>query len=116
LGRFVQKRSFERRVPSCVYRLKYYRRGPTTLSDTMTDLNIPQDADAEQAKALVREHFEIGDVVEVRDAERTEDHQMDTSGEITGFEPDYLEIDDQPLGEGSARYEEIQSVAKIESE
>ncbi|MGQ3413539.1 hypothetical protein [Natrinema versiforme] len=82
----------------------------------MTNLKIPPDADTERTKALVREHLEIGDIVEVRSEERTEDHETDVTGELTSFEPGYLEIDGQPLGEGSVRYDEIQTVGKIESE
>lgn len=81
----------------------------------MTDLTIPADADANRAKALVEEHIEIGDIVTVRDAERTEDHQMDITGEVTGFESDYLEIDGNSPGEGGVRYDEIQTVGQIES-
>ncbi|WP_222918495.1 hypothetical protein [Natrinema sp. SYSU A 869] len=81
----------------------------------MTDLTIPPDADTEQTKALVQDHFEIGETIEVRSEERTEDHQTDITGELTDFEPGYLEIDGQPLGEGSVRYDEIHTVSKIES-
>ncbi len=80
----------------------------------MTDLTIPSDADADRTKALLQDHFEIGDTVEVRDAERTEGHQTDVVGEVTGFESGYLEIDGRALGEGSVRYDDIGTVGKIE--
>lgn len=82
----------------------------------MTDLSIPPDADTDRIKALVQDHLEIGDTVEVRSEERTEDHQTAVTGELTGFEPGYLEIDGQPLGEGSVRYDEIHTVGKLESQ
>ncbi|SEP79802.1 hypothetical protein [Natrinema salaciae] len=82
----------------------------------MTDLTIPPDADVDRTKALVREHLEIGDTVEVRSEDRTEDHQTDVVGELTGFEPGYLEIDGQSLEEGSVRYDQIHTIARITSE
>ncbi|OLZ40540.1 hypothetical protein A6E15_05840 [Natrinema saccharevitans] len=80
----------------------------------MTDLTIPADAGTDRIKTLVQDHLEIGDTVEVRDAERTEDHGTDVVGEVTGFEPGYLEIDGRSLDEGSVRYDEIHTVGKIE--
>ncbi|ELY66833.1 hypothetical protein [Natrinema versiforme] len=81
----------------------------------MTNIEIPPDADADRRRALVQEHLEIGDIVEVRSDERTEDHETDVTGELTSFEPGYLEIDGKPLDEGSVRYDEIHTVGKIES-
>ncbi|MDF9746831.1 hypothetical protein [Natrinema salsiterrestre] len=82
----------------------------------MTHLTIPTDADTNRTEALVREHLEIGDFVEVRSEERTEDHLTDATGEVTGFEAGYLELDEQPPGEGSVRYDEIHTVDRIEDE
>ncbi|ELZ10237.1 hypothetical protein C478_15132 [Natrinema thermotolerans DSM 11552] len=82
----------------------------------MTDLTIPPDADTDRIKALVQDHFEIGDTVEVRSEERTEDHGTDVVGDVTGFEPGYLEIDGQSLDAGSVRYDEIHTVGTIESD
>ncbi|MFC6769527.1 hypothetical protein [Natrinema soli] len=81
----------------------------------MTDLTIPPDADTDRTRALVRDHVEIGDTVEVRNEERTEDHQTDVTGEVTGLEADYLEIDGQSPENGGVRYDEIHTVSKIES-
>lgn len=81
----------------------------------MTDLTIPPDADTDQVKALVRDHVEPGDTVEVRSEERTEDHLTDVTGEVTALESDYLEIDGQPPGDGGVRYDDIHTVSKIES-
>jgi hypothetical protein len=80
----------------------------------MTDLTIPPDADTDRIEALVRDHLEIGDTVEVRNEERTEDHGTDVVGEVTGFEAGYLEIDGRPLDGGSVRYDEIHTVGKID--
>ncbi|QLK26610.1 hypothetical protein HYG81_03050 [Natrinema zhouii] len=81
----------------------------------MTDLTIPPDADTDRIKALVQDHVEIGDTVEVRSEERTEDHQTAVTGEVTGIEPGHLEIDGQSLNNGSVRYDEIHTVSTIES-
>ena len=81
----------------------------------MTDLTIPADADAAEARALIQDNIQVGETVKVRNAERTEDHQIDVTAEVTSFEPEYIEIDDQPLGEGSVRYDDIQTIAKVES-
>ncbi|SEV83376.1 hypothetical protein [Natrinema salifodinae] len=82
----------------------------------MTDITIPPDADEDQARRLIEDHVEIGDVVEIRSEERTEDHPVDVTGEVTGIEPGYVEIDGRPVGEGSVRYDQIHTVGKIESE
>ncbi|MDS0474982.1 hypothetical protein [Natrinema sp. 1APR25-10V2] len=81
----------------------------------MTDLTIPPDADERRAAELVQSHVEIGDTVEIRNAERTEDHQLDVTGEVTGFEPEYVELDGQSLDDKGVRYDEIHTVSRIES-
>ncbi len=81
----------------------------------MTDLTIPPDADERRAAELVQSHVEIGDTVEIRNAERTEDHQLDVTGEVTGFEPEYVELDGQSSDDKTVRYDEIHTVSRIES-
>jgi len=81
----------------------------------MTDLTVPSDANTKRIKALVQNHVELGDTVEVRSEERTEDRMMDVTGEVTGLEPAYLELDGRSLAEGSVRYDEINSVSILES-
>lgn len=82
----------------------------------MTELTIPPDTDEEHAAQLVREHVEVGDVVEVRSKEWADDSQdFDIEGTVTGIEPGYLELDDQPVDEGSVRYDEIHTVTQVDS-
>ncbi|WP_408958089.1 hypothetical protein [Natrinema sp. 74] len=81
----------------------------------MTDLTIPPDADERRAAELVQSHVEIGDTVEIRNSERTEDHQLDVTGEVTGLEADYVEIDGQSPADKGVRYDEIHTVSRIES-
>ncbi|MFP8954292.1 hypothetical protein ACLI4Z_15185 [Natrialbaceae archaeon A-arb3/5] len=81
----------------------------------MTELTIPPDADEQEATKLVQEHVEVGDIVEVREAERTGSGEPEITGEVTGIEPGYLELDGQPLDEGSVRYDEIQTLTIVES-
>ncbi|WP_049921266.1 hypothetical protein [Halopiger djelfimassiliensis] len=81
----------------------------------MTELTIPSEADAGRAAELVSDHIEIGDTVEVREADRTGGEEHTLTGEVTGLEPGYLELDGQPLDEGSIRYDEIHTVTRIES-
>jgi len=81
----------------------------------MTNLTVPPDANTRRTKALVQEHVDIGDTVEVRSAERTMDQITLVTGDVTGFESEYLELDGQSLDEGSVRYDEIHTVSKIES-
>jgi len=81
----------------------------------MTDLTVPSDANTKRIKALVENHVELGDTVEVRSEERTEDRMTDVTGEVTSFEPGYLELDGQSLAEGSVRYNKINSVSVLES-
>ena len=82
----------------------------------MTELTIPPDADDERAAALVREHVDVGDEVEVREAERTGGDDPAVTGEVTGIEAGYLELDGQPLDGKSVRYDEIKSLTRVESE
>ncbi|GAB3665949.1 hypothetical protein [Halopiger thermotolerans] len=80
----------------------------------MTDLTIPPDADDERAKALVQEYVDVGDVVQVWEADRTGSDDPEHEGEVTGLEPGYLELDGQPLDEGSIRYDKIHSLIRLE--
>ncbi|MFD1564128.1 hypothetical protein ACFR99_11265 [Haloarchaeobius amylolyticus] len=81
----------------------------------MTNLTVPPDADTKRTKSLVQEHVDIGDTVEVRSEERTAGQMTAVTGDVTGFEPGYLELDGQPLDDGSVRYDEIHTVSTIES-
>ncbi|WP_306052361.1 hypothetical protein [Natronococcus wangiae] len=81
----------------------------------MSQLTIPPDAGEERASELVREHVEIGDVVEIRNEKRTEEDAFDVKGTVTSVEPGYLELDEKPPTEGSVRYDEIHTITKIES-
>jgi len=48
----------------------------------MTDLTVPSDANTKRIKALVENHVELGDTVEVRSEEPTGDRMVprDTDG------------------------------------
>lgn len=81
----------------------------------MTELTIPPDADEKRATELVQEFVSIGDVVEIRDQNRTEGDTIHVTGTVTGLESGYLEIDEQPPSEGSVRYDSIHTVSKVES-
>lgn len=79
----------------------------------MTELTIPPDASDERAAALVSDHVDVGDVVEVWERDRTGGDDPEVTGEVTGIEPGYLELDGRPLGEGSVRYDRIGTVIKV---
>ena len=83
----------------------------------MTELTVPPTADPEKVESLVREFLEVGDEVEIRGDEMT-DERLHTSGEVTGFvdrpgEAAYLEIDGAPLGRGSILYDDVESIIKV---
>ena len=83
----------------------------------MTELQIPPEADEREAMELVDELVDIGDVVEVESYAMTGEERIEVTGEITGShdpdsEPAYLEIDGQPVGEGSVPYEKIERVIR----
>lgn len=80
----------------------------------MTELTIPPDADEVRATKLVQEHVDVGDVVEIWEADRTGSDDPHHTGEVTGLEPGYLELDGRPLDEGSIRYDEIHSLIRVE--
>ena len=83
----------------------------------MTELTIPPDADGDRAAQLVQEHVEVGDVVEVQSKEWADDSQdFDIEATVTGFEPVYLELDEQPVDEGSVRYDELHTVVRVDSD
>ncbi|ELZ04343.1 hypothetical protein [Natrialba aegyptia] len=81
----------------------------------MTELTIPRDASTEEASRLVEEHVTVGDSVEVREADRTGADDVSATGEVTGIEPGYLELDGRSPGEGSPRYDQIRTVIRIEA-
>ncbi|RKD97696.1 hypothetical protein [Halopiger aswanensis] len=80
----------------------------------MTELTIPPDADDSRAKALVQEHVDVGDVVQIWEADRTGSDDPEHEGKVTGLEPGYLELDGQPLEAGSIRYDQIHSLIRLE--
>ncbi|MFC4543409.1 hypothetical protein ACFO5R_15875 [Halosolutus amylolyticus] len=82
----------------------------------MTDLTIPPDADQQEAATLVQQHVSVGDEVEVWEADRTGADDPERAGTVTGIEPGYLELDGQPLDEGSVRYDEIHVVVRVDTE
>ena len=82
----------------------------------MTELTIPGEADEQRAAQLVREHVEIGDTVEVRESERTGGDDPEVTGEVTAVEAGYLELDGEPVDGKSVRYDEIQTLTRVESE
>ncbi|MWV39907.1 hypothetical protein [Natrialba sp. INN-245] len=81
----------------------------------MTELTIPPDADEQKATRLVQEHVTVGDDVEVRKADRTGSGDPQLTGGVTGIEAGYLELDGNSLGEGSVRYDEIHTIARLDS-
>ena len=81
----------------------------------MTELTIPPDATEERASKLVREHVDVGDVVQIWEADRTGSDDPEHHGEVTGLEPGYLELDGRPVDEGSIRYDQIHSLIRVES-
>lgn len=81
----------------------------------MTELSIPRDADEERAAALVREHVSVGDVIEVWERDRTDADDPEFTGEVTGIEPGYLELDGQSLEDESIRYDKIGTIIRVES-
>ncbi|NGM67578.1 hypothetical protein G6M89_00905 [Natronolimnobius sp. AArcel1] len=81
----------------------------------MTELEIPPDASEERAAKLVQEHVSVGDVVEVWEADRTDASDADRTGEVTGIEHGYLELDGHDLNEGSVRYDEIRTLIRVKS-
>ena len=80
----------------------------------MTELSVPRDADQERAAELVHQHVTVGDVVEVWERDRTGGDDPEITGEVTGIEPDYLELDGQSVEEGSVRYDRIGKVVRVE--
>ena len=82
----------------------------------MTDVTIPVDADEQRASELVCEHLEVGEEVLVKNQETAAGDRIEERGEVTGFEPGYLELDGQPPTEKSVRYDEIHIITKLDTE
>jgi len=61
----------------------------------MTERTVPSDADTKRTKALVQDHVDIGDTIEVRNEERTGDRMIAVTGEVTGLESE-LAVDGRP--------------------
>ena len=81
----------------------------------MTELEMPPHADEQQVAELVAEHVAVGDEVQVWGADRTGGDDPERTGTVTGIEPGYLELDDEPLEGRSVRYDEIKTVSRVES-
>lgn len=84
----------------------------------MTELEIPPDADAETAEALVREFVEVGTVVRAHTQETMGEPDAGSTGiegRITGFEPGYLELDEADATGKSVRWDELTMLTRLES-
>lgn len=84
----------------------------------MTELEIPPDADAETAQALVREFAEVGTVVRAYTQETMGDPDEGATGvegRITGFEPAYLELDGDDTTGKSPRWDELTMLTRLET-
>lgn len=82
----------------------------------MTELTIPPDADQQRAGKLVRDHVDVGDVVRVREAERTGGDDPGVTGEVTSVEAGQLEIDGEGADGRGFRFDRIHTVTRVESE
>ncbi len=82
----------------------------------MTELEIPPHLDQQQVAELVDEHVDVGDEVQIWEAERTGGDAPERTGTVTGIEPGYLELDDEPLEGPSVRYDEIKTVIRVNAE
>ena len=84
----------------------------------MTELEVPPETDDQTISELVREFVDLGDEVEVWEAERTTTGggpPVLARGVVTGFETGYLEIDGEPLNGESVRYEQIHTMSRVDS-
>lgn len=79
----------------------------------MAELTIPEEADEPETRTLVREHLDVGDEVQIANNERGGDSTVRVTGEVTGFESGYVELDGQPPSEKSVRYDEIETVTVV---
>lgn len=79
----------------------------------MTELTIPPDASEQRATKLVQEHVDVGDEVQIWEADRTGSDDPEHDGTVTGLEPGYLELDGRSLEEGSIRYTQIHSLIRV---
>ncbi|ELY48314.1 hypothetical protein [Natronorubrum sulfidifaciens] len=81
----------------------------------MTELTIPPDTDKNRAAELVRQHVTTGDTVEIWDRERTDGDDPNHTGTVTDITPGYLELDGHSPTDSSVRYDEIDTVIRVES-
>ncbi|WP_049927416.1 hypothetical protein [Halopiger goleimassiliensis] len=81
----------------------------------MTELTIPPEADEQRAAELISDHVDVGDDVEVREAERTGSDDHAVTGEVTDVSPGYLELDGEPLDGKSVRYDEIETLTLLDT-
>ncbi|MFC3958570.1 hypothetical protein [Halovivax cerinus] len=85
----------------------------------MTELEIPPGSDAETTISLVREFTDVGAIVRVQTRPSSGDRSDEGTGiegEVTGFEPGYLELDGEgPQGNG-IRWDALSILTRIESQ
>ncbi|MCU4925411.1 hypothetical protein OB905_05330 [Halobacteria archaeon AArc-dxtr1] len=83
----------------------------------MTELTVPPKADEAEAGELIAEFVEYGDIVKVRSEATAADDRTVVEGEVTGLRtqesgPNYLELDERPLGAGSIAYSDIDTIVR----
>ena len=82
----------------------------------MTELDVPQDADAQEARELVRELVSVGDEIEIYDTVMVAGEENRMTGTVVGIEEEYLELEDATESPSTDRvsYGDIDRVAIVE--
>ena len=79
----------------------------------MSELTIPDEADEPETRELVRKHVAVGDEVQIGNNERGGGSRIDVTGEVTGIESGYVELDGHPPEGKSVRYDQIGTVTIV---
>ncbi len=82
----------------------------------MTELDVPQDADAREARELVRELVSVGDEIEIYDTVMVSGEENRQEGTVVGIEEEYLELEELTDSPSTDRigYGDIDRVAIVE--
>lgn len=82
----------------------------------MTELDVPEDADTQEARELVREFLSVGDEIEIYDTVMMTGEQNRLEGTVAGIEEEFVELEDATESPATERigYGDIDRVAIVE--
>lgn len=81
----------------------------------MSELDVPEEADRDEARRLVREFVDEGDEVEVYDTVMVRGEQNRVAGTVAGLEDEFVVLDTGSTATDRIKYGEVDRLTMVSS-